>query len=132
MVLSHFAKKTPSGGLPVHTIVTIACDHSARSGSGGIADVATRSPNSKLRKMMSQRAGAAVLVGACLSLGVYTAVAEGNAPEADPVSAMNDVLFVGVVGALIDSTPLDGAITDLALADSAQADASIIPAGRSQ
>ena len=53
---------------------------------------------------MSLRAGAALLVGGCLGLGVYSAVADGNDPEVNPVAAMNDVLFVGAVGALIDST----------------------------
>jgi len=76
--------------------------------------VSTRSPNSKLRKTMSLRASAAWLVGVCLGLGVYTTVAEGDDPELNPVNAMNDVFFVGVVGALIDSTVLENARTDRA------------------
>lgn len=77
--------------------------------------MSTRGYNSKLRKTMSLRAGAAWLVGACLGLGVYTTVAEGNDPELNPVNAMNDVLFVGVVGALIDSTVLENVRADRAI-----------------
>ena len=77
--------------------------------------MSTRSLNSKLRKTVSLRASAAWLVGVCLGLGVYTTVAEGNGPELNPVNAMNDVLFVGVVGALIDSTVLENARADGAL-----------------
>lgn len=77
--------------------------------------MSTRSLNSKLRKTMSLRASAAWLVAGCLGLGVYTTVAEGNDPELNPVNAMNDVLFVGVVGALIDNKALESARADRAL-----------------
>ncbi len=76
-----------------------------------------RTLNKQLGKTMSLRTGAALLVSGCLGLGVYSAVADGNDPEVNPVAAMNDVLFVGAVGALIDSTLRDSSVADSAADD---------------
>ena len=63
-------------------------------------------------KVQRKHTGAAALVSACFALGVYTAGADGNDPAAKFTDSLNDVLFVGVAGALINNAPLKSALVD--------------------
>lgn len=63
-------------------------------------------------RLQLKYAGAAAVVGAFFVLGAYTAGANSKDPEATFVQSFNSVLFVGVVGAAINSTSIENALTD--------------------
>jgi hypothetical protein len=61
-------------------------------------------------KLQRKHTGAAALVSACFALGVYTAGADGNGPATRFADSFNDVLFVGIAGALINNAFLENTL----------------------